>query len=192
MVVDLELTGLDARSDEIISFGAVPVEHGRVSADRTLYGFVRPTRLLPEASVLVHGIRMIDLEGAPRLEEAIGPLIEAMTGRILVAHAARIEEAFLSAALRRVGVRLRTPVIDTEVLGRLLMAERGATLPSFLSLHELVAYLGLPEHRPHDALGDALTTAQAFLALATHLETVGTRTVQGLARAGDRLNWMRQ
>jgi len=189
-VVDLELTGLDARTDEIISFGAVPIEQGLVGTDQTLYGLVRPTRSLPEASVLVHGIGTVDLDGAPGLEEAIGPLVDAMTGRALVAHAAPIERAFLGAALRRFGLRLREPVIDTEVLARLLMAERGATVPSFVRLGELVAYLGLPEHRPHHALGDALTTAQAFLALASHLEAGGTSTVRSLARAADRLPWL--
>jgi len=191
-VVDLELTGLDARRDEIISFGAVPIEHGRVAADRTVYGLVRPTSSLSEASVLVHGIRRVDLEDSPALEEAIAPLVAAMTGKVLVAHAARVERAFLGAALRRFGLRLREPVVDTEVLGRLLMAERGATLPYFLRLGDLVAYLGLPEHRPHHALGDALTTAQAFLALASHLEVSGTSTVRSLARASESLVWVQR
>lgn len=191
-VVDLELSGLDARTDEIISYGAVPVDNGRLGADGALYGLVRPRRALPEASVLIHGIRMMDLEGAPFVEEAIGPLVEAMAGRVLVAHAAGIERAFLGAALRRVGGRLRTPVIDTEVLGRLLMAERGVLPPPFLPLGELVAYLGLPEHRPHHALSDAVTTAQAFLALATHLEDVGTATVRSMVHAPERLKWMRR
>ncbi|MGH2743185.1 MAG: hypothetical protein ACRDN8_11995, partial [Thermoleophilaceae bacterium] len=43
---------------------------------------------------------------------------------------------------------------------------------------------GLPAHRSHDAEGDALTSAQAFLALATHLEAHGRGTVGALAGAG--------
>ena len=42
--------------------------------------------------------------------------------------------------------------------------------------------LGLPVHRPHHADGDALTTAQAFIALATHLEEFGPQTVGSLVR----------
>jgi DNA polymerase III epsilon subunit-like protein len=41
----------------------------------------------------------------------------------------------------------------------------------------------VPAHRSHDAEGDALTTAQAFLALATHLERHGRGTVRALAAA---------
>ena len=40
--------------------------------------------------------------------------------------------------------------------------------------------LGLPIHRPHHADGDALTTAQAFIALATHLEAFGFETLGSL------------
>jgi len=42
-VVDLELSGLDPRSDEIISYGAVPIDFGRVVAGNSLYGLCRPT-----------------------------------------------------------------------------------------------------------------------------------------------------
>jgi DNA polymerase-3 subunit epsilon len=190
--VDLELTGLDVRSDEIISFGAVPIDEGRAGAGRVSYGLVRPRRPPPEASVLIHGIRTVDLEGAPPFETAMWPLVEAVTGRLIVAHAAAVEEAFLAVAFAALGLSLHTPLIDTDALGRLLMAERGEHPPRFLPLGELAAYLGLPVHRPHHALGDALTTAQAFLALATHLEARGAGSVRSLAAATDRLRWMRR
>jgi DNA polymerase III subunit epsilon len=43
-------------------------------------------------------------------------------------------------------------------------------------------------HRPHRAAGDALTTAQAFIALATHLESHGRQTVGSLADARQRID----
>jgi DNA polymerase-3 subunit epsilon len=186
-VVDLELSGLDARSDEIISFGAVPIDGGLIAAGRSLYGLARPTRPLREASVVVHGIRTVDLNEALPLDESILSLLEVMTGRVLVAHSAGIERAFLGAALRRQGIGLRGPVLDTAVLGRLVLLERAQTSPQVLSLSQLAARFGLPVHNPHHALGDALTTAQVFLAVASHLERHGTETVGSLARAGARL-----
>ena len=190
-VVDLELSGLDPRIDEIISFGAVPIDGGLAGAGRGLYGLARPSRPLPEASVVVHGIRTMDLEKAPALDEAIVPLLEAMAGRVLVAHVAAVERAFLGAALRRQGAQLRGPILDTETLGRLLMAERGEPPARFLPLGQLAGVLRLPEHRPHHALSDALTTAQVFLALASHLEERGPETVASLARASSRLESLR-
>jgi DNA polymerase-3 subunit epsilon len=104
---------------------------------------------------------------------------------VLVAHVAWVERSFLGRAFSRQGVRLREPILDTFELGRLLALERdGSFAPSDLS--ELAGSLALPVHRPHHALGDALTTAQVFLALATHLDALDHETVRSLARAPQR------
>ena len=165
----------------------MPIDAGLAGAGRSLYGLARPRRVLPEASVVVHGIRTVDLEQAPPLDEAIVPLLEAMAGRVLVAHPAKVERAFLGGALRRQGLRLRGPVLDTNALGRLLMAERGGSPPRFLPLGQLAGDLRLPVHRQHNALSDALTTAQVFLAVVSHLEERGPETVGSLAMAQRRI-----
>jgi DNA polymerase III subunit epsilon len=186
-VVDLELSGLDPRTDEILSFAAVPIDDGRVMAGQALYGLCRPTRPVPERSVLVHGLRTVDLEEAPTLDEAIQPLLSAMAGRVTVVHVAWVERSFLGRAFAPLGIRLREPVLDTYELGRLLaLARREPSPPT--SLGALAVSLGLPIHRPHHALGDALTTAQVFVALATHLNAFSTETVRSLARAKTRLD----
>jgi DNA polymerase III subunit epsilon len=190
-VVDLELSGLNPRIDEILSYGVVPVEHGLVVAGATTYGLVRPGRPVPERSVLIHGIRTVDLATARPIEEAIVPLLMAITGRVLVAHAADVERSFIGAALRRLGGRLRKPVIDTQWLGRLWLSLVGEPSSGWLSLGDLVTALELPEHRPHHALGDALTTAQAFIALSAHLDARHPETVKSLSQAADRLKQAR-
>jgi DNA polymerase-3 subunit epsilon len=186
-VVDLELTGLDPDRHEIVSFGALPVESGRVQLHHAVTGLARPEGVLSESSIRVHGMRAADLADAPPLDAAIVPLLEAMTGRILVAHAARVERAFLGPALRRQGVKLRGPIVDTITLGQVWLHERDGSSPRWVSLTALAGLLGLPAERPHDALGDALTTAQIFIALATHLDDGHAQTVGSLVRAGRRL-----
>jgi hypothetical protein len=51
------------------------------------------------------------------------------------------------------------------------------------ALDELARSLMLPVHQQHHAPGDALTTVQEFIALATHLDHFASETVQSLARA---------
>ncbi|MGD1056068.1 MAG: exonuclease domain-containing protein [Solirubrobacteraceae bacterium] len=182
--VDLELSGLDPREHEIISFGAVPIEQGRVQVGAAVHGRVRPQRSLSDASIRVHGLRAADLADAPGLDVAIDPLLAAMAGRIPVVHVAAIERGFLRPALRRQGVRLRRPMIDTSVLGLVWLHERDGNGPRRVSLGALTEALGLPSHHPHDAIGDALTTAQVFVALATHLDTRRAQTVRRLTSAG--------
>jgi DNA polymerase-3 subunit epsilon len=185
--VDLELTGLDARRDEIVSFAAIPVEDGRVRLAGAVEGLVRPERTMAEESIRVHGIRPADLADAPVLDVAIDPLLAALAGSVPVAHVADVERAFLRRALRRQGLRLRRPFVDTSVLGAVWLSERDGAVPRTMALGELAETLGLPAHRPHEATGDALTTAQVFLALAVHLSASPPETVRSLVTAHRRL-----
>lgn len=187
-VVDLELSGLDPERHEIIAYGAVPVESGRVLLPGSVSALVRPARPLSESSIRIHGLLAADLAQAPPLERALEPLLAAMTGRILVAHAAGVERGFLGPALRRQGLRLRRRIVDTAVLGRLWLYERDGRAPGHLPLSSLAATLGLPAERPHAALSDALTTAQVFVALATHLDARRPETVRSLTDAQARLD----
>ncbi len=188
--VDLELSGLDPRRDEIVSFGAIPIEEGRLQLSGAVHGRVRPQGSLSAAAIRVHGMRAVDLADAPPLDAAIDPLLAAMAGRVPVVHVAAIERSFLRPALRRQGLRLRRPMIDTSVLGLVWLYERDGRGPLRLSLTDLAVELGLPVHHPHDALGDALTTAQAFIALASHLDARRPETVRSLTSAGKRLESM--
>ena len=184
-VVDLELTGLDADEHEIVSFAAVPIDEGTIRPRGALYRTVRPKRMPSAETIRIHGLREADLAGAPSLDEVIDELLEALTGRVLVAHSAPVETAFLGAALRRHGLELRNPVVDTAHLGGELARLRSEPPPFAAAppgLSDLAGWLGLPVHRPHHAEGDALTTAQAFLALATHLESYEEVTVGSLTR----------
>jgi DNA polymerase III subunit epsilon len=185
--VDLELSGLDPKRHEIVSFGAVPIEDGRVQLGAAVHGRVRPARSMSESSIRVHGMRPADLADSPSLDLAIDTLLAEMAGRIPVVHVASVERRFLRPALRRQGLRLRGPMIDTQLLGLVWLHERDGHGPRHVSLTDLAIALGLPSHHPHDALGDALTTAQVFLALATHLDARRPQTVRSLASAGRRL-----
>jgi DNA polymerase III subunit epsilon len=104
-----------------------------------------------------------------------------------VAHVAGVELSFLRAHRGPLERRLPRRSVDTAVLWRLLSIERGEGDPGTRSLDDVATSLGLPAHRPHEAEGDALTTAQAFLALATHLERHGHGRVAALTGAGWRV-----
>jgi DNA polymerase-3 subunit epsilon len=183
VVVDLETTGLDPRRDEVVSFAAIPIECGRIVAGGAVNGLVRPTAPPPAASIEIHGLRTAELAAAPREPGALAPLRPVLEGRIAVAHAAWVERDFLRPRLRAIGLKFGRGMIDTAVLWRALCIARGDGDPGWCALSALAGAFGLPAHRPHVAEGDALTTAQVFLALATQLEARGRGTVSALQRA---------
>jgi DNA polymerase III subunit epsilon len=181
--VDLELTGLDPRHDEIISFAAVPIEGGRVLVGDTHSAIVRPERMPSAETIRIHGLRPVDLADAAPVTEVRELILEALSGRIVVAHPARVERAFLSVALKGAGVRLAEPVLCTATLvGEVLPSDRIGVGRGEIPLSEAAHALSLPVHAPHTADGDALTTAQLFIAVVARLDRREPQTVGSLAR----------
>jgi DNA polymerase-3 subunit epsilon len=184
--LDLELTGLDPDSDDIIAVGAVPIEDGRLILGESRYTLVRTAKRSEHAAVLMHKLRVADLAQAPPIERVVELVLELLTGRVPVFHTAAVERSFLGPLFSREGVRLPAAA-DTEMLGRLLLRRRDGVAPPRLPLARLTSLLGQTGEAPHHALADALTTAQAFIALAGLLEAFEPQTVGSLTGAGDRL-----
>jgi DNA polymerase-3 subunit epsilon len=168
-VLDVETTGLDLRNDEVISIGAVQIHQGRIVTENNFYREVRPKKLPSAQSVQVHGLRAIDLATAFAIESVIPDLVAQIGPRVVIAHAAWVERAFLTPHLRSTRLNFSRPIIDTAALARELgYATDGSNREPSLEL--LARQLNLPVYAPHHALGDALTTAVIFLAFATQLK----------------------
>lgn len=168
-VVDLETTGLDLRRDEIVSYGMALVRQARIPCGEVTYRLLRPSGPISVGAMTVHSLRAVDLAAAPPIGEALDEIVGLMSGRVPVAHAAWVERAFLDRALRPAGRRLNRIMIDTAALlrGSRLDGGEAGREPD---LEAASRRLGLPVHTPHHALGDAFTTAQLLLALATRME----------------------
>ena len=180
-VVDLETTGLDPKRDEVVSFASIPIQESRVIVGETRATLVRPTEMPEAETIRIHGLRPVDLAEAPTLPDVLDLMLEALTGRLLVAHAAWVERGFLAAALKPAGLRIAEPVLDTAALARRVFGLEDLGEREALSLSETARRLGLPVHSPHVAEGDALTAAQVFLALSTRLDRSEPQTVGSLA-----------
>lgn len=182
--VDLEMTGLNVRTDEIMAIGAVPIDDGRIALGHGMYTLVRASKRSQVGAVLVHKLRLADVADAPPLDEAIDMLLTALAGRVPVFHTAAVETAFLSREFARRRVKL-PQAADTEVLGERWLAHRdGTTHAHGIPLGHLAGALRQPAETPHHALGDALTTAKLFISLASLLDTVTPQTVGSLVGTG--------
>ena len=166
-VVDLETTGLDPDVHEVLSIGVLDVVDGRIQVASAFYREVRPKVPPGSDTVVVHGIRPSQAARSGDPLEVGREVSERLRDRVLVAHVARIEQSFLSRWLRPLGWTPPRDVVDTDVLVRRWLARnRDLTMEEHVGLGAAAALFGLPEQARHHALGDALTTAQLFLALA--------------------------
>jgi len=183
--LDFETTGLDLEGDDIISFGVIPIDEGRILPGRSTYREVRPDRPLKPASIAVHGLRPVDLEQASALGTVVNDLHDALAGRYVLAWAAQIEAAFLARVFGRRSSWWRKQIIDVLRLA-LLVEGTGEGPHRDYSLTAVAGRLGVPVERPHHALDDALTTAEVFLVLQPELERRGITTPRRLLRASRR------
>ncbi|MCQ2087425.1 MAG: PolC-type DNA polymerase III [Bacilli bacterium] len=125
VVFDTETTGLSAKYNNVIEFGAVKVEHGTVT--NRLDILINPGYPLPRKIVELTHISDDDLAGQPTMEEALPKIMEFIGDAILVTHNAEFDIAMMNAELKRHGYpTLSNPVIDTLALSRYLFPESKA------------------------------------------------------------------
>ncbi|WP_242395793.1 3'-5' exonuclease [Anaeromyxobacter oryzisoli] len=184
--LDLETGGLDPRTDAILSAGMVPIRAGAVRLGEAFSTLVRPERAdrVDPGSVRAHQLVPDDVRGAPGLDEVLARVDERLREGALLVHQAALDVAFLKRAYRRAGRRWPSPpVVDTVAL--LLAAAKRARLidpgapdqEPELNLLAARRRLGLPDYGQHDALTDAIATAELFLVLRRRL---AARTLRDL------------
>jgi len=171
LALDLETTGVDPRSEEIVSAGWVRLDGGAIDLGSARRRLVRPSRAMPEGSAIIHAITDDEAAEGADLCPVLVEILAALRGQVLVAHYAPTELGFLDAACRRcLGGGLLVPVVDTLHLARRSCARAGQEpVRGELRLDALRGRYNLPEHSMHDALGDALAAAELFLAQAEEL-----------------------
>ena len=170
---DLETTGLSARNDRIIEIGAVIMRDGR-EVDR-FQTFVDPQRKLEKKIVDLTGITDEMLRGAPRIEEVLPKFLEFAGDRILVAHNADFDTAFIRAACDRLGLAYPFTSADTLVLAQNMLPQ--------LNKHKLDVVadaLSLPEFNHHRAADDAVICGMIMTRLLHKLEEMDIHSLQAI------------
>jgi DNA polymerase-3 subunit epsilon len=163
-VVDVETTGLHPARDRIVEVAIVlldadarPVEEWTTLVD-------------PETTAIgsrIHGITSSELVGAPTFRAVVQDLLARLSGRVIVAHNAPFDVAFLQAETVRAGIAWGPieGLCTMEVL-------HGLRLTNSRQLHLCCSELGLFAGREHAALDDARAVAGILEYLGPRLWTI--------------------
>lgn len=177
IAMDFETTGLDADEHAIVSIGLVPFTLDGIPLGQARHWIVRPRLPLHKTSITIHGITHSDIENAPDLEEILDELLNSLAGRIPVVHYRDIERRFLDVALRhRIGQGIRFPVLDTMAIEAHLHPDRRPSRwqrlmgkkPVSIRLADSRLRYQLPHYAGHNALIDAIATAELLQAQIRH------------------------
>jgi DNA polymerase-3 subunit epsilon len=177
--LDFETTGLDRERDAVVSFGVVPVRGGRVVVGESVHQLVVPEVPSSPGSMTIHGILPKDLADAQPSTVAGETLRRALGGRFVLAWFANVEIGFLH---RLYGGRRRSWVRRTIDVRQLAIELEHLDQDVRQSLSSAAERYGVPVARPHEALDDAMVTAQLFLVLATRLEERGFGSTRSYLR----------
>lgn len=165
--IDCETTGLDPRTAQILSIGAIKIRGDTILTSESIDMLVRPHKPVPLDTVLIHHIRPTDLENAMPVDQAIEHVLRFIGTRPLVGYYLQFDWAMLDKYVRPL---LGTSLANRRIeVSRLFYDWRARQLPAGanidLRFDTIRQRLDLPRRAQHDAFNDALLTAMMYLRL---------------------------
>ena len=167
VVLDTETTGLDPRTDRIITIGAVAVQNGEILLEDSFEALLKVAH--NTSAVTVHGVTRDESRRGLEEPRALELFLDYLKDGVIVGHHIGHDvRTFDEACERHWGVRLSNRSLDTMDL-TLHLEKAGAfsgrpQIRQF-TLDALCEMFGVIPHDRHTASGDAFITAQVFLRL---------------------------
>lgn len=157
VIVDLETTGLDPSSDEIIEIGAIKVQ-GREVKD-IFNKLVKPEKVVPDNIVGITGITAEMLDNELPVKPVLSQFSSFIGNSTLIAHNSDFDVSFLRVNFKKwLNADINNPVVCTLLIARDI-------LPNLENhkLHTVAKYFGIEVANRHRAIGDAEITYQIWL-----------------------------
>jgi DNA polymerase-3 subunit epsilon len=169
--VDFETTGLNAINDKLLSVGFIGVKQQQISLKNSYHQIIKTKEDLSADNVIIHQITDQQKEQGAPLKEVVESLLKALAGKVMLVHFARIERQFLQqACLELYGISPPFPMIDTLMVAKRQLDKKDVAYdPSELRLSALRQKHGLPNHFAHNALNDAIATAELLMVQVSNL-----------------------
>jgi DNA polymerase-3 subunit epsilon len=183
VVFDSETTGLDPAKDEVVQLGAVRVVNGGIVVGEVFDTLVNPGLTIPSRSTEVHGVTNEMVANAPTFDQVCPQFHAFASQSVLVAHNAPFDMAFLHKQAKSSGAVFDHPVCDTVLMSAAIFG--GSAVHTLDAICERLA-ITIPDELRHTAMGDAVATAQALVAMIPICEGRGFVTFGDLRRETDK------
>jgi DNA polymerase-3 subunit epsilon len=184
VVVDVETSGLNLQEDKLISIGAVAVVNGKVALGDSFYIVLQQQEASEKTNILLHGIGTSEqLKGAPPAD-ALLDFLDFLGKDPLIAFHVTFDETMIKRALREyLGFNFKHPWVD---LAYVMPSLNPPLAQRYRALDDWIGHFGIRIDARHNALADALATAQLFqiaIAQANRKEIVNFSGLYDLERA---------
>lgn len=161
VVVDVETSGLHLTNDRLISIGAVSVVNGRIALGDSFSVVVQQQESSLKENILVHGISGTEQRAGDNPAEALLAFLEYLGKSPLVAFHVAFDKSMIKNALRRYfGFSFKHPWLD---LAYVMPGLNSRLMHSHRTLDDWSAHFNIHNNERHNAVADALATAQLLL-----------------------------
>ena len=189
VVVDVETTGLNPFTDQLISIGAVELVDDRIILSSGFEVVFRQLQASANANILVHGIDGTTQLGGLEPAAATLQFLEFVRNAPLVGFHADFDRMMIDrAASAAVGRAPFNTWLDLAYLAPAIMPEPDRKRP--LGFDEWMDKFGITNFARHNALADALATAQLLQVVLTRARQQGISTLDGLIKLERDQRWL--
>lgn len=160
VVVDVETTGLNMVTDTLISIGAVAIVNGRIALGDSFSVVLQQQESSGKENILIHGISSTAQRDGTDPVEALLEFLEYLGKSQLVAFHVAFDETMIRRAIRQyLGFTFRHAWLD---LAYVMPALNRSLASTHRVLDDWIARFNIRIEARHNALADALATAQLF------------------------------
>jgi DNA polymerase-3 subunit epsilon len=183
LVADTETSALSAAEGEMLSIGWVVMANAGIKLNTAEHYLLCSERGVGQ-SATIHQLRDCELVAGVSREAMMERFLQVARSRILVFHHAVLDMSFLNQiSCQLYNAPLLLPFIDTLQMEQRRMSRQGSVPPkNGLRLGACRSRYSLPDYPGHNALIDALATAELLLAQLTHRSGTGKLSLRELIR----------
>ncbi|GGB51942.1 3'-5' exonuclease [Shewanella inventionis] len=165
LVLDFETTGLDVDNDLILSIGWVEIIDSQIDLASCKHLYINSKLQINPVTAVINHITPQMLNEGDAIHDAIKALFSASKNKILVAHGCLVEAQFLQKYMLRNFGLSRLPLLWLDTLSIEKHMAMSVNNPDIdLTLAATRERYNLPQYNSHNALADAVSTAELFLA----------------------------
>lgn len=161
VVIDVETSGLNLTRDRLIAIGAVAVQHGKIHLGESFETVLQQNVVSSKENILIHGISASEQSNGRAPADALLDFLEFVGKSPLVAFHVTFDQTMLTRAIQQfLGFIFKHDWLDLAYVAPGLHPAQ-----KFRSLDDWQHFFGLRNHARHNALADAVITAQLLTIL---------------------------
>ena len=188
VVVDVETSGLSLANDRLLEIGAVAIHSGRIVLADSFEVLLRQDTVSDKANILIHGIGGTAQRSGLPPAEALLAFLEYLDGAPLFAFHAAFDETMLRKAYRKfLGIEFRHSWVD---LADLLPEFFPQYAKEFHALDDWLTHFSIGNDTRHNALADAMATAQLGLIMLRGARVKGIVNFKSLRELERAQRWL--